>query len=133
MNEWFKKKSFNNILIILVATLLLLWGGFGHIKSFYYSSKYRNAESELKQSREQLESASESKYKLEECSRRTCEITERAEHLISESGEILEVTGNTIAEIRKQVNDLQEYCYSLECYISDISNVYNNTNINNER
>lgn len=132
MNEWFKKNSFPNLLVIIVFGLLLCWGAVGHGRSFYYKTRYDSTVSELGQLRTELESANNNQRELEEQLRTVGTISEAAMEFVSREQDLLIKSGNTIQEIRAQVKDLEDYCSRLELFIYSIGNNISNTNSSEE-
>ncbi len=131
MNDFWKKNSFPNVLVVIVLGIVLAWGAVGYGQSLYYKTKYRSAESELGQVREQLERADNYKRELEEELGTIRAVTDEAVEYVSRERELLITTGTTIQEIRNGVEDLERYCDSLECYIFGIRNNVTD-NIQNE-
>lgn len=131
MNEFWKKNSFNNLLVVIVLSLVFIWGAVGYGQSLYYKTKYRSTESELGQVREQLERADNYKRELETELGTIRAVTDEAVEYVSRERELLITTGTTIQEIRNGVEDLERYCDSLECYIFGIRNDITN-NIQSE-
>lgn len=117
MNDFWKKSSFPNLLVVLVLSIVLLWGTVGHISTFYYKAKSRNAQSELGQLRTELESANSRQQELEEQVDTVRTITGECIEFVDREHEILITTGNTIQEIRAGVEDMERYINRLECYI----------------
>ena len=131
MNEFWKKNSFNNLLVVIVLSLVFIWGTVGYGQSLFYKTKYRSTESELGQVREQLERGNDYKRELEEELGTIRAVTDEAVEYVSRERELLTTTGTTIREIRASVEDLERYCDSLECYIFGIRNNITN-NISDE-
>ena len=131
MNEFWKKNSFNNLLVVIVLGIVLAWGAVGYGQSLYYKTKYRSTESELGQAREQLERTDNYKRELETELGTIRAVTDEAVEYVSRERELLITTGTTIQEIRNGVDDLERYCDSLECYIFGIRNNITN-NISDE-
>ncbi len=131
MNEFWKKNSFNNTLVVIVLSLVFVWGTVGYGQSLYYKTKYRSAESELGQVREQLERNNNYKQQLEKELGAIRAVTDEAVEYVSRERELLLTTGTTIREIRASVEDLERYCNSLEYYIFGIRNGITN-NISDE-
>lgn len=125
MNEWFYKKSFSNLLVVIVFSILLLWGTVGYCSSIHYKAKYRSAESELGQLRTELQSVVDTKSELERELGTISTITDEAVGFVRESEDLLIQSGTTITEIRAQIQDLVTYCNRLELLIYSI---YDNTN-----
>lgn len=128
MHDFWKKNSFNNTLVVLILSILFLWGAVGYGKSLYYKTKYRSAESELGQVREQLERGNDYKRELEKELGTIRAVTDEAVEYVSRERELLITTGTTIREIRASVEDLEKYCESLEIYIFGIRNNLCGTN-----
>jgi chromosome segregation ATPase len=114
-----------------MLSIILLWGAVGYGQSLYYKTKYRSAQSELGQVREQLERADNYKRELETELGTIRAVTDEAVEYVSRERELLITTGTTIQEIRNGVEDLERYCDSLECYIFGIRNGITN-NISDE-
>ena len=131
MNDFWKKNSFPNVLVVIVLGIVLAWGAVGYGQSLYYKTKYRSTESELGQVREQLERADNYKRELETELGTIRAVTDEAVEYVSRERELLITTGTTIQEIRNGVEDLERYCDSLECYIFGIRNNVTD-NIQNE-
>lgn len=131
MNDFWKKNSFPNLLVVLVLSIVLLWGAVGHFSALYYKTKYRSAQSELGQLRTELERSNDYKRELEKELGTIRTVTDEAVEYVSRERELLTTTGTTIKEIRAAVEDLERYCDSLECYIFGIRNGITN-NIQDE-
>lgn len=131
MNDFWKKNSFNNLLVVIVLGIVLAWGAVGYGQSLYYKTKYRSTESELGQVREQLERGNDYKQGLEKELTTIRAVTDEAVEYVSRERELLITTGTTIQEIRNGVENLERYCDSLECYIFGIRNDITN-NISDE-
>jgi hypothetical protein len=131
MNDFWKKNSFPNVLVVLMLSIVFVWGAVGYGQSLYYKTKYRSAQSELGQVREQLERADNYKRELETELGTIRAVTDEAVEYVSRERELLITTGTTIQEIRNGVEDLEKYCDSLECYIFGIRNGITN-NISDE-
>lgn len=132
MNDFWKKNSFPNLLVVLVLSIVLLWGAVGHISAFYYKTRYNKSQSELGQLRAELESATDNQRQLTEQIDTVRTITGECIDFVGREREILLTGGNTIAEIRASVQDLEEYCDRLELYIYSISNNIDNRTNNTE-
>lgn len=129
MNDFWKKNSFPNLLVVLVLSIVLLWGAVGYGQSLYWSSKYRSSKSELDNIRTELESANSRQRELEEQVDSVRTITGECIEFVDREHEILITTGNTIQEIRAGFEDMERYINRLELYIYSIrDNTYNNTN-----
>lgn len=129
MNDFWKKNSFPNVLVVLMLSIVLLWGAVGYGQSLYYKTKYRSTESELGQVREQLESANSRQRELEEQVDSVRTITGECIEFVDREHEILITTGNTIQEIRAGFEDMERYINRLELYIYSIrDNTCDNTN-----
>lgn len=122
MNEFWKKNSFNNTLVVIVLSLIFIWGAVGYCQSLFYKTKYRSTESELGQVREQLERDNDYKQQLEKELGTIRAVTDEAVEYVSRERELLTTTGTTIREIRTSVEELTNYCESLEIYIFGIRN-----------
>jgi uncharacterized protein HemX len=131
LNAFWKKNSFNNLLVVIVLSLVFIWGAVGYGQSLYYKTKYRSTESELGQVREQLERSNDYKRELEKELGTIRTVTDEAIEYVSRERELLTTTGTTIREIRTAVESLERYCDSLECYIFGIRNGITN-NIQDE-
>jgi uncharacterized protein HemX len=131
MNDFWKENSFPNVLVVLMLSIVLLWGAVGYGQSLYYKTKYRSTESELGQVREQLERSNDYKRELEKELGTIRTVTDEAIEYVSRERELLTTTGTTIREIRTAVESLERYCDSLECYIFGIRNGITN-NIQDE-
>ena len=103
MNEWVYKKSIPNIVIIFIFSVFFIWGVISCASSYYYKTKYRRTESEL----------AEQFGTITDLTREAIEYVQREQDLLIESG-------NTIREIRAQVESLEAYSSSLEFYIYSI-------------
>lgn len=88
----------------------------------FYKARYNKSESELGQVRAELESAHNREHELESSFGEIRTITREAVEYVSREHDLLLESGNTIQEIRAQVNDLERYCSSLELYIYSIRN-----------
>lgn len=88
----------------------------------FYKTKYDRTESELRQVRTELESAHNRERELENGFGEIRTITKEAVEYVSREHDLLLESGNTIQEIRAQVDDLERYCDSLEYYIYSIRN-----------
>lgn len=129
MNDFWKKNSFPNVLVVLMLSIVLLWGAVGYGQSLYYKTKYGSVESELGQVREQLESANSRQRELEEQVDSVRTITGECIEFVDREHEILITTGNTIQEIRAGFEDMERYINRLELYIYSIrDNTCDNTN-----
>lgn len=120
--EWLYKKSIPNIVIIFIFSAVFIWGIISCATSCYYKAKYRRTESELGQVRELLESATDRESELEEQFRTITDLTGEAVEYVQREQDLLIESGNTIREIRAQVEDLEKYSSSLEFYIYSIRN-----------
>ena len=110
MNDWLFKKSFHNITVILMLSILLLGAGIQSGRAFYYKravSKYR---AELEQVRGQLESAENRESAIEAITNEAIQYVDRADQLYSQS-----IT--TVGELREQINQVRKYTEGLENYI----------------
>ena len=129
MNDFWKKNSCSNLLVVLMLSIVLLWGTVGYIKSFYYKTRYRNTESELDTIRTELESANNNKRELEEQVDAVRTVTNECVEFVDREHEILITTGNTMQEIRAGFEDMARYINRLELYIFSIrDNTCDNTN-----
>lgn len=129
MNDFWKKNSFPNLLVVLVLSIVLLWGAVGYGQSLYYKTKYRSAKSELDNIRTELESANSRQRELEEQVDSVRTITGECIEFVDREHEILITTGNTIQEIRAGFEDMERYINRLELYIYSIrDNTCDNTN-----
>lgn len=129
MNDFWKKNSFPNLLVVLMLSIVLLWGTVGCVQSLYYKTKYRSSKSELDNIRTELESANSRQRELEEQVGAVRTITGECVEFVDREHEILITTGNTIQEIRAGFEDMERYINRLELYIYSIrDNTYNNTN-----
>lgn len=129
MHDFWKKNSCSNLLVVLMLSIVLLWGTVGHIKSFYYKTRYRSTESELDNIRTELESANSNKRELEEQFDAVRTITDECIEFVDREHEILITTGNTMQEIRAGFEDMARYINRLELYIFSIrDNTCDNTN-----
>jgi len=95
--------------------------------SIITTAKYRRTKSELEHIRTELAAVSDRKSELESELGRIDDITREATEYVSRTETLLLQSGTTITEIRKQVEDLENYCYSLEQFIYSIrdNNDYN--------
>ena len=128
MNDFWKKNSFNNTLVVIVLGILLCWGTVGYGQSLFYKTKYRTVESELGHLRTELESANNKERELEEQVDTVRTITNECVEFVDREHEILITTGNTIQEIRAGFEELTAYCESLEMYIFGVRNNLCGTN-----
>lgn len=128
MHEWLKKNSFSNLLVLLVFSILLLWGATGHISAFCYKTKYRNVESELGQLRTELDASNREQQAVRAELDRIEGINNEAIEYIGRERDLLLTTGTTIKEIRAAVQDMAQYIDRLELYIVGM----HRTNINRE-
>lgn len=124
--EWCYKKSIPNIVIIFIFSVFFIWGTISCASSYYYKTKYRRTESELRQARELLESATDRESELEEQFRAITELTGEAVEYVQREQDLLIESGNTIREIRAQVEDLEKYCDNLEQFIFDFNDIIYN-------
>lgn len=131
MNDFWKKNSFPNVLVVLILSIVLLWGAVGYGQSLYYKTKYRSTESELDNIRTELERGNDYKRELEKELGTIRAVTDEAVEYVSRERELLITTGTTIKEIRASVESLERYCDSLECYIFGIRNGITN-NVSDE-
>lgn len=129
MNEILYKKSIPNIVVIILFSVLFIWGTISFIQSRYYRTRYNKTNAELGLVREQLESATNRESELEELIREYTgtvgnirEITDRAVEYANETEDLLLSAGSTIGEIRAQCKDLAEYSNNLYWYIISIRN-----------
>ena len=120
MNEWVYKKSIPNIVIIFIFSVFFIWGVISCASSYYYKTKYRRTESELGQTRELLESATDRESELAEQFGTITDLTREAIEYVQREQDLLIESGNTIREIRAQVESLEAYSSSLEFYIYSI-------------
>jgi len=118
--EWVYKKSVPNIVIIFIFSVFFIWGVISCASSYYYKTKYRRTESELRQARELLESATDRKSELEKQFGTITDLTREAVEYVQREQDLLIESGNTIREIKSQVESLERYCDSLERYIISI-------------
>ena len=100
----------------------------GGISSCTYKTRYRRAESELGQLRNDLEQSNNRERELEEQIGEIRNLTGEAVEYVYREQELLLQGGTTIREIRAQVEDLERYCDSLELYIFSIRNNIIDTN-----
>ena len=120
MNEWVYKKSIPNIVIIFIFSVFFIWGVISCASYYYYKTKYRRTESELGQTRELLESATDRESELAEQFGTITDLTREAIEYVQREQDLLIESGNTIREIRAQVESLEAYSSSLEFYIYSI-------------
>lgn len=118
--EWCLKKDIPNIFVVIILFLLLLSICIGSISSCTYKTRYTRAESELGQLRDLLESANSRESELEEQLGTIKELTGEAVDYVSREQDLLIKSGNTIREIRAQVEDLERYCDCLEFWLYSI-------------
>ena len=128
MNDFWKKSSFPNLLVVLVLSIVLLWGTVGYGQSLYYKAKYRSTQSELDNIRTELESANNRQRELEEQVDSVRTVTDECIKFVDREHEILITTGNTIQEIRAGFEDMERYIDRLELYIYSIRDNSGNTN-----
>lgn len=112
------EKKFNDIALIVLVFLLLFSIIAGFTSTSYYKTRLERTRSELGQLRDDLESATNREHELENELREAFGYVQRESSLLKEGG-------TTIKEIRKQVEDLENYCNHLECYIRDIVDSFN--------
>lgn len=90
--------------------------------SIITTTRYRRTKSELEHIRTELAAVSDRKSEFESELRRIDDITREATEYVSRTENLLLQSGTTIAEIRKQIEDLENYCYNLEQFIYSIRN-----------
>ena len=122
MNNEIKK----NVTYGIIVFLFVLFVSALTVASVYKTG-FEKTQSELGQLRKELESGNDRESKLAEQSDRVRILTGEAVEYVSRERDLLLTTGNTIKEIRKQVEDLERYCDNLEWYIIAI-NDYSNSN-----
>lgn len=125
--EWFIKKSFSNIIFIVLLFLLLASITIGGVSSCTYKTRYRKSEQELGQLRTVLESANNRERELEGQLDRVKNLTGESIEYVQREHDLLIKGGTTIREIRAQVEDLEEYSDNLEYWLFSIrDNVFTN-------
>lgn len=117
MNDFWKKSSFPNLLVVIVLGILLCWGTvyfIGYKYNRHLVSQYR-VESE--QSRAELD-------KLREEQSRALTIIDAATEYCNTNEEYIGQAVSTVGELRAQISLLEKSWNSVRDYIYCLHNVY---------
>lgn len=104
MNEFWKKNSFNNLLVVIVLGIVLAWGAVNTVRlehNRHLVSEYRT---ELEQSRESARELEEKQRVVEELTRNAIEYCDGNEQYIEQSV-------STVRELQAQIKLLED-CYN---------------------
>ena len=103
---------------ILIFVFCLFIGA--AVTTGFYKARYDKSQYELGQVRTELESTHNRERELEESFTAIRTVTGEAVGYVSREHDLLLESGNTIQEIKLQVESLERYCDSLELYIYSI-------------
>ena len=109
------EKDVGSSIISVVLLLLLLWAVISNIRLYSTQKHLRRTESELGQLRTELSNAQSRESELAETVGNIRSITERTDTLLDQSG-------TTIQNIRKEVQILEDYFYSINQYLCTDNN-----------
>lgn len=104
MNEFWKKNSFNNTLVVIVLSLVFVWGTVATIRLEYNRHLVSEYRTELEQSRESARELEEKQRVIEELTRNAIEYCDGNEQYIEQSV-------STVRELQAQIKLLED-CYN---------------------
>ena len=116
-DEWFYKKSFSNLLVVIVFSILLLWGTVYFVRYRYNRQLVSQYRVESEQSRAELD-------KLREEQSRALTIIDAATEYCNANEEYIGQSVSTVGELRAQISLLEKSWNSVRDYIYCLHNVY---------
>lgn len=104
MNDFWKKNSFPNVLVVIVLSLVFIWGAVNTIRLEHNRHLVSEYQLELEQSRESARELEEKQRAIEELTRNAIEYCDGNEQYIEQSV-------STVRELQAQIKLLED-CYN---------------------